>query len=401
MLTRRLVDLERLNSEQAARLEEFEALRECIYAAGLVTPALVQAQMAASRRRPSSNGSLSGPGFGSLSSGRGAGAQLRRSPSRSDSFAGGSMLHMGGDMDGMQRPMPMPQPPGVYIVGGHASGNTLAGAERFDPETNRWDALPVMPTPRHGCAAASVAGILYVFGGANDGGLPLSTAERYDPLLGRWERLPLVPTARHGSACASAAGVLYVVGGYDGEGVLATTERFDPVAGRWEALPSMPTARGRCAAASVDGMVYAVGGTDGGQGQELASVERLDPCTLQWERLEPMPTPRCGCAAVALAGALFVVGGRCNNEKLEVVKLSVMERFDPARGFWETVAPMFTPRDGLAAAAASDQLYVFGGRGVGQTLPTVERYSPHTGQWEALPGMPKARCGCAAAAAAR
>ena len=187
-----------------------------------------------------------------------------------------------------QTPRVAAQSAGIYVVGGHASGVTLAAVDRLNP-SGQWEQLPPMPTPRHGCAAASVIGILYVFGGANDGGMPLGTAERFDPLLGRWERLPPAPTARHGSACAAAAGKLFCVGGYDGEGVLSVAERFDPVAGSWERLPPMPTARGRCMAAALEGLIYVAGGTDDG-GQELTSFECIDAAFCKWRAPAP-PTP--------------------------------------------------------------------------------------------------------------
>ncbi|CAE8720001.1 unnamed protein product [Polarella glacialis] len=285
--------------------------------------------------------------------------------------------------------------PGLYVCGGHASGVTLDGVERLNPGSGRWEVLPPMPTPRHGCAAASVIGILYVFGGANDSGLPLDTAERFDPLVRCWDVLPPVPTARHGAACAAVAGILYVIGGYDGEGVLAATERFDPASKRWETLPPMPTPRGRCAAAALDGLIFVAGGTDD-DAKELDSLERLDPSSWSWQALPSMPTPRCGCAVAAMRGSLYVLGGRGGSEKL-----SAVERYDLATGCWESVTAMPTARDGCAAASSGEAIYVFGGRGIGQTLPVAECYDPRTGLWEQLPPMPHARCGCSAAAADR
>mmetsp|Transcript_534 Transcript_534/g.1568 ORF Transcript_534/g.1568 Transcript_534/m.1568 type:complete len:475 (-) Transcript_534:352-1776(-) len=453
---RRLLDLERLAGDQAARLgelsalhgalrEEHEGLCGCIFAAGLVPPAALQARLSA-RRRPSNAGTTvlretmavpvqpqqwqnstpvqaahvpQVPGGSHPNS-------ARRGPSRSVPLQGKGVtvvrtshsLSEASPRGGDQQVMPaasapttstgaaetvpaVPEgvqhlrTPGLYVVGGHASGCTLAAAERLDPETGRWEALPDMPTPRHGCASAAVIGILYVFGGANDSGLPLATAERYDPMVGCWERLPPLPTARHGSACAVASGVLYVLGGYDGEGVLAVAERFDPAANRWEILPPMPSSRGRCAAAAAEGLVFVAGGTDD-DGRELSLAEQFDPMNRQWLALPPMPTPRCGCSAAVVAGSFFVVGGRCGSEKLNTVEL-----YNLSSNAWECITPMPTPRDGCAAASLAGLLYVFGGRGVGQTLQSVERYNPAEGAWEGLTPMPKARCGLAAATADR
>jgi len=437
LLRRRLAGLERAATDQTNRVEsvaarqkvlyeEYEVLRDSLCNSGVLEPASLQrtapqpgavqhgtpyqsppplalneindgsnqgALRSSLRRSPSrGEGSLTGPGGysrGTTPPHRGPVSVSPPPQSRRPSFAGGPLSNLASANNTSSV-----RAPGVYVCGGHASGVTLAGVDRFDPSLGRWEMLPSMPTPRHGCAATSVIGILYVFGGANDSGLPLATAERFDPLVGQWEQLPAMPTARHGCACASAAGMLYALGGYDGEGVLGATERFDPAAGSWEVLLPMPTARGRCAAVAAAGLVYAIGGADDA-GREVVAFERYDSIANRWEALAPMPTARCGCAATSIGNHIFVVGGRGNGEKL-----AGLECFDINSGRWEFLTAMPTARDGCAATATAGLIYVFGGRGVGQTLTSVERYDPGSCKWEPLQPMPKARCGCAAAAVA-
>ncbi|CAE7873650.1 KLHL4, partial [Symbiodinium necroappetens] len=84
--------------------------------------------------------------------------------------------------------------PGVYVCGGHASGVTLGATSRLNSVTGIWEPMPSMPTPRHGCCAASMVGIIYVVGGANESALPLDIVERFDPAGGSWETLPPMPT---------------------------------------------------------------------------------------------------------------------------------------------------------------------------------------------------------------
>ena len=43
--------------------------------------------------------------------------------------------------------------------------------EVYDPATNRWTAAPRLPTARHGLAAATVGGKIYVIGGGPRAGL--------------------------------------------------------------------------------------------------------------------------------------------------------------------------------------------------------------------------------------
>ena len=46
----------------------------------------------------------------------------------------------------------------LYVAGGYAgsSNHTLATAEAFDPQQNRWEAVAPMATARHSCAAGAI-----------------------------------------------------------------------------------------------------------------------------------------------------------------------------------------------------------------------------------------------------
>lgn len=73
------------------------------------------------------------------------------------------------------------------------------------------------------------------------------TAERYDPRSGRWMALPRMRQSR--AYCAGAfglAGVFYVTGGITGAdqgqaSEIHSVEAFDTRAGRWELLCSSPS----------------------------------------------------------------------------------------------------------------------------------------------------------------
>ena len=60
----------------------------------------------------------------------------------------------------------------VYIIGGTLSQNNggpygISTVEAYDPQTNTWQRVADMPTPRNYPKAAVVNGIIYVFGGSN------------------------------------------------------------------------------------------------------------------------------------------------------------------------------------------------------------------------------------------
>ena len=76
----------------------------------------------------------------------------------------------------------------LYLVGGMSDDNTaLDSVENYDPETYSWEESTPMLDARSGAKVARVNGSLYVLGGAGES---LRSAERNDPVTGWWEALP-------------------------------------------------------------------------------------------------------------------------------------------------------------------------------------------------------------------
>lgn len=105
----------------------------------------------------------------------------------------------------------------IHVVGGRVPGDMeLTTHEVYDPPTGAWTAAPPLPTGRSGIAVVEHQGRLYVFGGETVGRFSSSTfdeAERFDPATGRWEALPPMPTARHGLGAAAFGDAIYVLSG--------------------------------------------------------------------------------------------------------------------------------------------------------------------------------------------
>lgn len=202
-----------------------------------------------------------------------------------------------------------------YVVGGTRTafdiGGILGVAERFDPQADLWEKLPSMAVPRKACAAAVMNGCLFVVGGHHPGyqiggmtGQPeavYNTLEQFDPKKNSWTTMEPMPTRRWACAATSLNGCLYVFGGTPErrEGVplrsLDVVEKFDGF--QWTTLPPMPTARSDCSACTIAGQLYVIGGQSE---RTLGNVERFDPATNTWTTMPSMPTPRQACAAAAL-----------------------------------------------------------------------------------------------------
>mmetsp|Transcript_88952 Transcript_88952/g.181354 ORF Transcript_88952/g.181354 Transcript_88952/m.181354 type:complete len:98 (-) Transcript_88952:5-298(-) len=89
----------------------------------------------------------------------------------------------------------------IYVVGGSDGRTALDAVERYDTETERWEALAPLKVPRYGTAAVAVQGRIYAVGG-HSGWQVLKSLEVYDPSSNMWELLPSMKIARSAATCA-------------------------------------------------------------------------------------------------------------------------------------------------------------------------------------------------------
>jgi len=111
----------------------------------------------------------------------------------------------------------------VYVIGGRISHPFIIVAsnvdivEEYDPATDTWGPPKAqMPTARSGGGWATFNGKIYVAGGETQTG-PLLGAfralEAYDPATNTWQILPMMPTPRHGVAGGFLGNRLHLVSG--------------------------------------------------------------------------------------------------------------------------------------------------------------------------------------------
>ncbi len=255
---------------------------------------------------------------------------------------------------------------------------------------------------RQEVAVAELDGLMYVIGGFRESAVPFGiapTVEVYDPESDEWSFVAPLPKGLHHTAAASVGGLLYVIGGWaDFFGTpVADVYAYDPVADEWTPREPMPVARAAHAATVLDGQIYVAGGSPDARAHDFAVYDPLDD---EWTVLPDMPTPRNHLGVVALAGRILAVAGRSGGIS-PVAGTGTLEAYDPDTQEWQSLAPMPTPRSGIAAAVFQDRLVVFGGEG-GAPDPSgvfreTEAYDPETSSWRALPLMPTGRHGIGAA----
>jgi N-acetylneuraminic acid mutarotase len=218
--------------------------------------------------------------------------------------------------------------------------------------------------------------------------------DAYTPSTNTWAPAADLPT--HAMLLAAATGGdgrIYAFGGVDTTTApVYLTEAYDTRNNTWTAVANLPTPRVALAGAEgTDGRVYALGGFIAYQPSTvLNTAEVYSPITNSWLTIAPMLTPRSGLAAAGGPdGRIYAIGG----ENAFGQPLNTVEAYSPASNTWFPVAPMPTARFLLTAATGPDgRIYAIGGTADGiHALSTVEAYNPQTNTWTTVDSLQTAR----------
>lgn len=108
-----------------------------------------------------------------------------------------------------------------------------------------------------------------------------------------------------------------------------------------------------------------------------------------WLSFAPVLTPRQEVAVAAAGGKVYLIGGIGDAG----VILDSVEVFDPVAGTWRFVASIPRPRHHAAAATVGDAIYVIGGYETLTFAPTtnVYRYDTLLDQWTEVAPLPSPR----------
>ena len=149
----------------------------------------------------------------------------------------------------------------LYVVGGvEAPGRLARDAFAYDFDDGRWSVI-AGPRPREHLGAAALGGLVYAVAGRTAGiDTNLDVVEAYDPRANRWRAIPRVPDPRGGTAAAAVAGRLLSVGGEEPGGTIRTVFSYNPKSQRWSRLPSLPRPRHGLGLVGYRGRAYALAG---------------------------------------------------------------------------------------------------------------------------------------------
>lgn len=239
-----------------------------------------------------------------------------------------------------------PLPDGsVLLVGGWTGSATTASAERFDPVSRRFQALPqgAAQARMDGTLTALADGRLLLAGGNAANNRPLAQAELFEPQSQRFVPTGAMREARahHTAVCLPDGRVLIAGGLRTRHQASDSAELFDPVSGRFSPTGSLNRPRCKHAAVALrDGRVLLIGGSaDCGERQRHADSEIYDPASGRFSpgpRLQQGRYKIAGAVSLLADGAVLVAG---DAEQAEVWQpgspgfVRVGGRLDAARAF--------------------------------------------------------------------
>jgi hypothetical protein len=261
----------------------------------------------------------------------------------------------------------------VLVAGGYEDDKTpavISSAEIYDPVAGTFTAAASMLGGRKFPALVTLPdNSVLALGGEDDITGSLSTAERYNPATNTWTALPPTNDVHTpGRAVRLATGKVLLTGG------VATPEIFDPLASTFTSTPPMKTPRDlETLTLLADGRVLVAGGRDSSS-MPLSSAEIYDPAANTWTVTGSMAHARMEHAAVRVASGLVLIGGGESTGDLEA--------YDPGSGRFVDVGYLAMPREALCATTQGTGAMFLGGSSVGDFnayVPIADHWVPSPG----------------------
>jgi hypothetical protein len=230
---------------------------------------------------------------------------------------------------GTWRPIPPPRlggPPSsiaawtgheAIVWGGTCCGSTTRVGALYNPATNTWRKITAPFGARRGVEGAWTGRELVLAGGTGQPGAAVQTYKNgaaYNPATNTWRRIPLMPRREEGAAAVWDGREILFLGGYR-PGALQPPARglaFNPVTSTWRKLPAMAYPRHGCAAVWTGRKLLMWGGLTGSYGKPVLPPhgEVYKPATDRWTALPPAPLRgRFAGTSVWTGHSMIVWGG--------------------------------------------------------------------------------------------
>ena len=272
-----------------------------------------------------------------------------------------------------------------------------------------WEVRTQLPPKRMAFATAVVGHKVYLIGGTIyekakfDKGIlgpyGIQTVEVYDTQTNTWQRVADIPTPRHAAKAAVVNGTIYVFGGSHGEANAllrkhpVNVEAYNPQTNTWIQKQDMPVSRVDFDLGVADGKIYVIGGSIRHNGESVNRVDVYNPATDTWVKGREMPTPRSSLSVAVVGNRIYAIGGLVWRPRFNF-GLTVIEEYDATSRQWRKKADMLDTRDWFKTVVVRDAIHLIGGsiwKGVGfarEYLASVNVYDPQKDAWSDIPAMP-------------
>ena len=273
-----------------------------------------------------------------------------------------------------------------------------------------WELKTQLHTERITFATAVVGNKIYLIGGtlyenvkpnkAVLGPYGIPTVEVYDTQTNTWQRVADMPTPRHDAKAAVVNGTIFVFGGWNAKENHAlrkypvSVEAYNPRTDTWIPKQDMPVSRVEFDIGVVDGKIYIIGGAMRIGGERIGRVDVYNPATDTWVKGPEMPTPRESLGVGVVGNRIYAIGGRGWPQVRLGPHLTVIEEYNPTSRQWQKKSDMLDTRDSFAPVVVRDSIYLIGGIILGdggfapEYLASVNVYDPQKDAWSDIPAMP-------------
>ena len=275
-------------------------------------------------------------------------------------------------------------PSGDVLVtgGGGPERRSLRSGEIFDAEAGTWRPTPDLAIPRlRHTATLLPTGHVLIAGGINEEAFPggntpgqaLAGAELYDPVSDRWSITEPLGDGRVGhTATLLPSGEVLVVGGWSANRFLTSAELYDPISATWSLTTSPSRARFfHTATLLPSGKVLIAGG------RPEASPELYDPATALWTTAGDLVLPRFFHAATLLQDGRVLLSGGVSSSGESVEFFADTELFDPLTNRWKAGELLADDRAAHTSILLPDgDVLAVGGRDQFMITESAELYRP-------------------------
>lgn len=279
----------------------------------------------------------------------------------------------------------------LYTFGGYSSVVPYAVSNRasvYDPATQKWGDLGVMPIPETHCGVAvDEAQGRIVFLGGRRGAYPgraTSEAWQYTVAGNRWTRLAPLPEKLSAGSAEFLDGQIHYLGGNHGQDRATDYDThyvLDAHDAAWHTAAPLPFPRDHFSTVVIGKKIYVFGGEIGhdARHRQQTDVTLYDPATDSWRPLAAMPIGKSHAeySTFLLNGRVVIAGGQVDNFQAT----NNVEEYDPATNTWAMLPQLPKPLEGVIVQPLGDQLFLTGGYIGSNSVATVASYSsnPFTG----------------------